>query len=453
MFVWNGSGSAAQQAYEVDSTVLYNIVAHKNTVYGVAGNGSLLRFTGGGFEIVDAFPLFYTDQSVKGSGSIAMDKNTIKSNGDVLYILFTNRENDEKRLLNQPDGVWCYDDSIGLYHKYSLSNSGVIRSSPGTAGVSVADNTVTVASPGVKTGTEVYYSTDLTEIGGLTDETKYFAIYVDATHVKLATTKANAIAGTAIDLTSTGHASNLFVFFPNVDYGQSFVEAVTALSVIEKPVAETQYGTDVIWSGQIIRRDNTGNYATLGTVSDGVEARGYFITPKILSTEITDTFNLLTLKYSPFTSELDKIVIKYRTEDDMKEYIDITKWDATWTSSTTFTSTETGWADASVGDEIEVVRGAAGGLLAHITQITVDTGTYTITIDETFEQYTTGDISAIIFRNWTKFAVIDSTANGYLAQQIGVVGKFIQFKIELRGIGVRIEELKVDNKFQLPAKN
>jgi hypothetical protein len=76
-----------------------------------------------------------------------------------------------------------------------------------------------------------------------------------------------------------------------------------------------------------------------------------------------------------------------------------------------------------------------------------------VTIDETFEQYLTGDVSYAIFRNWTKFAVIDSTGNGYLSQEIGANGKFIQVKVELRGLGVQIEEMKVDNKYLLPAKN
>jgi hypothetical protein len=453
MFVWNGSGSAAQQAYEVDSNTLFNVVAHKNSIYGVSGNGSLLRFNGGGFDVVDAFPIFYTDQSITGAGSLTMYKNTLKSNGDVLYILFSNRGNDEKRLLNQPDGVWCYEEGIGLYHKYSLSNSTVIRRSPGTAGVDITDNTITVASPGIKTGTECYYSAT-TVIGGLKNETKYFAIFVDATHIKLATTKANALAGTAIDLTSTGDADNLLVFYPNVDYGQSFTEQVTCLSIIERPVANSQYGTDIIWGGEVTRRDNVASYGSMGTTSDQVEARGYFITPKIFSNEVTDVFNLFTLKYSPLTSELDKIIIKYRTVDDMKKYIDIDDWGIAWTSTTTFTTTQVEWGNAVVGDEIEVLRGAAGGLLAHITQIVNNSGTYTVTIDESFEQYTTGDIGVAVFRNWTKFAVIDPTNTlGYLNEKLDAKGKFIQFKVELRGLGVRIEELKVDNKYLLPAKN
>lgn len=41
--------------------------------------------------------------------------------------------------------------------------------------------------------------------------TTYYAIYVDADSIKLATTNANAVAGTAIDLTTTGSGTNKFV--------------------------------------------------------------------------------------------------------------------------------------------------------------------------------------------------------------------------------------------------
>jgi hypothetical protein len=214
-----------------------------------------------------------------------------------------------------------------------------------------------------------------------------------------------------------------------------------------------------MWGAEVDLRTMTGDDAFMGTTSNAVESRGYFITPRAFSNDITDTFNLLTLKYSRLNNELDKIIIKYRTEEDFLDKDNIINlgnsdnWKITWTSTNTFTTTWTNWSTAVVGNEVEVLRGAGGGLLAHITDISVNAGTYTVTIDETFEQYITGDVSTAIFRNWVKFAVINSTGNGYLSQQIGATGKFIQIKVELRGLGVRIEELKVDNKYLLPAKN
>jgi hypothetical protein len=456
MFVWNGQGSAYQQAYETDSNIIFSLCVHQGGVVALTGQGELLRFNGGGFTQLDAFPIYYTDMSLTDNSNIGLYKNIMKSNGDVLYILFNNRENDAKKLTNQPDGVWCYDDKVGLYHRYSLSNSLVNIQTIATTSVDTTTDAIVVASPALPTGTEVYYKKGTTAIGGLTDETKYFVIKVDATHIKLATTKALAIAGTAIDLTSTGANNQSFVFFPNIDYGQFLGVRTMALATIDRSVTNPQYGTDVIWGAEVEQRQLTGDDGMMGTTSGLVEARGYFITPKVFSENVIDTFNLLTLKYSKLMTELDKIIVKYRTEDDGLEFIDVTgtNWRGTWTSTNTFTATQTDWSRAVVGDEIEVLNGAAGGLLAHITQIVDNSGTYTVTIDETFDNYITGDLSTIIFRNWKKFAVIDQTnTNGYITENINVLGKFIQLKIELRGLGIKIEELKVDNKYLLPAKN
>lgn len=456
LYVWNGSGSAAQQAYEVDSNIIFSLTVHKGSIVLLTGQGELLQFTGGGFKHLDAFPIFYTDRALTDTNNIGNYKNIMKSNGDVLYILFNDSSN-SIRLTNQPDGVWCYDEDVGLYHKYSLSNSLVNVQTIATSAVNTTTDQITVSSPALPTGTEVYYrDAGGTVLAGLTNETKYFVINVDSTHIKLATTKALALAGTAIDLTGTGNNSQTLVFFPNIDFGAFLTDRTMSLCVIDRPSADPQYGTDIIWGAEVNRRTLSGDNAALGTTTGYVEARGYFITPKIFSNEVTDMFNLLTLKYSRFTSELDKIIIKYRVTDDMRHEIDTSNsaWRATWTSTTTFTTTQADFADAVVGDEVEFLDGAAGGMLAHITAISENAGTYTVTIDETFDQYITGDVSTVIFRNWTKFATIDSTNatdQGFFTQNIDMAGKFIQLKVELRGLGVKVEELKVDNKFFLPS--
>jgi len=456
LYVWNGSGSAAQQAYEVDSNIIFSLCVHKGAIVCLTGQGELLRFTGGGFESLDAFPVFYTDRSVSDYSSTNIYKNVMKSNGDLLYILFCDSENAGARMLNQPEGIWCYDEKVGLHHRYSLSGSLVDIQTINTSAVNTTTNQITVASPALVTGTEVYYRANGgTALAGLTDDTKYFVIKIDATHIQLASTKALAVAATPIDLTGTGNAAQTLVFFPNIDYGTFWNDRVMSLCIIDRPTDKPQYGTDVIWGAEVDQRTLTGDNAALGTTTASVEARGYFITPKIFSEDITDSFNLLSLKFSPFASELDKIIIKYRLVDDMRHTIDTqnSAWRATWTSTTTFTATQTDLSSAVVGDEVEFLDGAGAGLIAHITTIVNNSGTYTITIDETFDNYITGDVATFIFRNWTKFYTIDSTnsSDGYIAESLGVTGKFIQLKVELRGLGTKIEDLKIDNKFVLPA--
>lgn len=457
MFVWNGLGTAAQQAYKVDSPQILSICAHNNEVYIITSDGALQKFNGAGFTFVDGFPIYYTRMSMTNSlNNYSMHKNVMKSTGDYIYILFNNDQNDDNALTYQPDGLWCYDQRVGLYHKYSVTNSVNIIDNIPTTDVNTTTNEITVTTAPV-TGTEVYYHSSSTAIGGLVNEQKYYTIKVDATHVKLAETLEDAIAGTAIDLTGTGNVFQDLIFFPNIDYGQYYCDQTNQVFPMELKSENINYGIDAMWSAEVVRRDNAGSYATFGSVAPNVQSRGYFITPKIFSEDITDNYNKLVLKFSPFISEMDKIIIKYRTVDDMVNMINLADWDMTWTSANTFTSTETGWANAVVGNEVEILTGAGGGLLAHITAISENAGTYTVTLDDTYDNYTSGDIGRAIFRNWKKWKTIeygDSNANQYyIESHIGAKGKFLQLKIELRGVQVRIEELLVDNIYQLPAKD
>ena len=69
--------------------------------------------------------------------------------------------------------------------------------------VSTANDTITLSSHAFNTGDAVTYSDKGgTVIAGLTDAATFFIIKVDANTVKLATTAANAVAGTAIDITA-----------------------------------------------------------------------------------------------------------------------------------------------------------------------------------------------------------------------------------------------------------
>lgn len=89
--------------------------------------------------------------------------------------------------------------------------SGITRS--GNALTSGADaawaiNTATIhkVSHGLYDAVAVLYSTGAVAIGGLTDQTTYYAYRVDADNFKLATSTTNAVAGTGIVLTSSSTA-------------------------------------------------------------------------------------------------------------------------------------------------------------------------------------------------------------------------------------------------------
>jgi len=464
MYVWNGEGTAAQSVYEVDANIIFDLCVYDQSIAAFASNGALYRFAGSGFVLLDAFPIYYTSRVLNDENNINMYHNVLKANGDVLYIAFSDSDNAKTRMMNQPSGIWCYDPRVGLHHKYSFSNALTYKLNDPAISTSTDQITVTQV---LATGTEVWYTSDGgTANAALKLDTKYFVIFVDSTHIKLATTKANALAGTAIDFTADDGTFERWVFFPNVDYGLIWSEKPSALQTIDYSQQYPEYGLDVIWAADVYKRDGVTTESHLGSVSTGVESRGFFVTSKIPSSNLTDNFNLISLKFGRFLSELDKIIIKYRLIDDERNEINVYNtdfWKITWTSATTFTTNAgnvTDWAQMQVGDEINVCRGAAGGLMAHVTEISAPSANvYTVTIDESYSDYVSGDISTAVFRNWKKWQTISYTGTqgvddqkGIFSKQLGVNGKYIQFKVELRGIGVKIEEFSVDNVYKLSLK-
>ena len=83
--------------------------------------------------------------------------------------------------------------------------SGTYYNSSGTvSAVTTGSDSLTINSHPFNVGERVYITTTATLPGGLSALTEYFIIDTDVNTIKLATTKANAVGGTAIDLTSTG---------------------------------------------------------------------------------------------------------------------------------------------------------------------------------------------------------------------------------------------------------
>jgi len=451
LYVWDGTGTAAQSVYQVNSVMIFDVETYMDSVVVATGSGELLRFNGSGFTLLGAIPTHHENISMVEDTNIDNYKNSLKANKGLLYWAF-NTDATSYKINEQPDGIWCYDPKVGLYHRYAFSNTTAIVETIATTSVNTTTDVITVTDAPI-TGTEVMYYENGTTIGGIVNGQKYYIIYLTATTISLATTLAEAEAGTAIDLTGTGTTGQILVWFPRTDFGQKYLERGGVIYPYRRIMDEPWFGTDLLWGGDCANRAaSTKSY--MGTTSTVLQNRGYFITPKIFSQAVTDTFNQVSLKFSKFTDEADKIIIKYRTYDDMNEQSIIgvstpATWLATWTSTTTFTTTEVKFATAVVGDEVEFVKGGGSGYLAHITTISEASGTYTVTLDEAYPYYVTGDKSYFQVRNWKKWKTIeygDSNALQYFfSEQLGEEGKFIQFKIELRGVRVRIEELLVDN--------
>lgn len=86
----------------------------------------------------------------------------------------------------------------------ALSASGAAMTGGTNAADTLGSATIHIASHGLTKALPVLYSAaGGGVIGGLTNQTTYYAIAVDANNIKLATSKVNAVAGTGIVVTST----------------------------------------------------------------------------------------------------------------------------------------------------------------------------------------------------------------------------------------------------------
>jgi hypothetical protein len=293
----------------------------------------------------------------------------------------------------------------------------------------------------------VLYSGDAP--GGTTSGKLYYAINASTTTLKLASTRTEANAGTAVDITSAGSGTHYLFFYPNSDFGQSLIEAPGSVAVMEVPPDLPALGGSAIYVGECAAKSVATTVRQVCALVEGPENRGHVTTAKIFSSNVTDTFNAAWLKVSGLTKDIDKVVVKYRVEDANPAAYPVrfntTSDCGTWASSTSFTVPNS-LRDLSYvqdGDEVEFIQGAGSGYLAHVVSRELSGGTWTVTIDESIENIAASDTCRFVFTNFKKAGVMTSADGGWKRFAIDRKGKFLQLKVELRGYDVAIEQLEV----------
>jgi len=465
LFEWDGSSAEANYGYPVNASNILCVAKYQDGVVLVTSKAEIL-YANGGLKRLAVFPIRQTDKEWSQEGNtignslsyagITVDIEKIYFSISSILNRRTGDVTDENYINNFPGGIWCYDPKVGLYHKHSIGQERYIATNNiATTDVNTGTGVITVAGATVPvTGTPVFYDPgslgDGTKITPLLFNTRYFVIKVSDTTLKLATTKSNALAGTAITLTSTGNAVQCLYFCPNGDFGGAGDRVYTNIPYRKQGSIQlpTSMADDFFILGQARKSADGAVVYTVNATVDKQENRGYFITPRLKSTNTGDVFNEITIKHKPFVYEDDKIIVKYRVnkpELSLRMLQNNTPL-ATWTSATTFTTTDYRFSEAVIGYELEIVSGAGAGYIAHITDISLDSGTYTVTIDETIENISNGNKFYFVVDNWTKIMTLDKTNSINISEtQIGEVSTWLQVKTELRGINTTIEEIMVDN--------
>lgn len=220
----------------------------------------------------------------------------------------------------------------------------------------------------------------------------------------------------------------------SADWGQQALAKVGALFGTKRSDATYLAGTTLY-------NDNAStsfNAISYDDISVNTNKKGTIEYPFVSSPSTIDSWKKMTYRYRPLTSG-DHIVMKYRNMKDAHlPFIS----SATWTSTTTFTSTDSNYQYVSAGNEVEIIMGAGGSSISKITSITENAGTYTITIEDAVGSGS----GKVMITNYKKCLDISTTG---LATESNLVGEFstkIQVKTHFIGTGdFEVDDLTIES--------
>lgn len=458
LFIWNGTGTSAQLGWDVKADWIYSMVDYDASITVLTSSGQLLRYAGGGFTELAHFPVYDTpyswnSQSALTNGIGRCANRGMVAHGDNLFINVDGALNasltdmPSRFMVEQPSGLWCYDPGVGLYHKagykYTKYNEAAYTFASSNFVFSTAHN--------MQTGDPVY-PTNTTGLTRVNANQLYYAIVVDSLTIQLANNQYDAQQGMAMTITGTAAAGTMIIdTFDSLSaaYTQSFPGAVCLFITANPP---SMLGTDLMYAGTATTASNT-LVSSLMSLGNGHHVASFTTTP-VPSSGVTDSFTKLLQVIDTFGLHATQIIVKYRIGTNFglpNAYRKDGTAMATWTSTSSFTidSTKKDFSAAQVGNEIEIIEGSAAGYTAHITVIDKSTSTYTVTIDETLP-VAVSDRSEIIVDNWIKKPAITYMSTGIekLFAQIGnlsVVGTYVQFKVEMRGMNFGTRKLTTIN--------
>ena len=455
MFVWNGTGSAAQEAYDVKADWLYSGVEYLNAIVVITSAGQILRFNGGGFDELAAFPVYYsafpwTANANKLSAIGKVKQRGMTVEGDRLLICVEGENELDPQeypgnfLPEQPSGLWCYDPQVGLYHRagfvYSKFDAKTVLSVTSSKLRFLSDHNA-------QTGDAVLASS-VSNISELVEDQIYFAIRESEKDIRLALSPADALAGRY--LTLSGTPSGDTITFDVLDSTGAVLSASSGpVFAFNKNRPNVFHGTTLLYCGKVLNRAGVEK-SVLTSLGMGRNV-GSFTTIKLPTANITATQQKLYLKFRNLNLDTDEIRVKWRTKERFGMPTPI-HGTVTWIDGESFTvdTTELDFRGAEIGDEVDIISGAGAGYTAHISEIDGATSIYTVTLDEEVPGISAGGLSSIVVDNWTKHPTLinsdlETASQGYAQLTDFGVSTWIQFKIELRGFNVQVEELQPTN--------
>ena len=142
--------------------------------------------------------------------------------------------------------------------------------------VNTTDETITLANHNLTTGDAVVYKAPTTTggstVAGLSDGTTYYAIVVDSTTIKLATSSSNATAGTAINLTATGQGTSILQVLTDLIVGYEY-EFEVELPKVYVTQTSGEKSTSITRGSLVIHRMNF-DFGDVGVLDVTLQRQG-----------------------------------------------------------------------------------------------------------------------------------------------------------------------------------
>ncbi len=241
------------------------------------------------------------------------------------------------------------------------------------------------------------------------------------------------------------------------DYGQIKLAGVGALTAMPLPsTSATRNGTFFLGASYYQDATTTKSGIFYDDSNDTQQKAGSFVTSKIEAQDaqgmasVQNTWQNINLIFRKFLNSGDYMETKYRVSE--VEPVEAT---ITWASTTTFTTTTdisaylpSGW---TTGYEVEVMNGIGAGICTHITAISLNAGTYTVTVRDTITS-ASGTAKAR-FQFWKTIGIRNDQYDSKDQNGMGDISSWVQFKIWMKWTGRNeIERLIITNNNTVPAR-
>ncbi len=215
----------------------------------------------------------------------------------------------------------------------------------------------------------------------------------------------------------------------STDYGQQRLNKVGALFFRRPNSSPFTNGAFLAGAEYFTNTEDTKFGLFTNDTFDTTEKYGYYITSKIFSSSIADTWQKVYTIFKNLNSNNDSIMVKYRTEEDIPTEISLS-----WSSTNRFLTNDD-LSDYVEGDEVQVIQGIGSGKSAHIKSIDSIGSGYSVLLDDIFTG-ATGTAKALVSK-WIKAGSITQNDDQFKGMTLSSknTGPWIQLKVCMQFTG------------------